>query len=166
MFLRGIFISIAVFVVHGGRFDHCSIGEYSKILNLNNLENNAAKNEEIVRTKAFFTQMDSFTIWNRKKKVFFGRRLNNHTVFDISFEKDGDNESTNCALRNISSFNDEYTEVDFILKKNGRFVVIIYGKSDEVFECQTGVVFGGKRQDQFKILIRGIGTYFVDCPCD
>ncbi|KAL5291882.1 hypothetical protein ACFFRR_010950 [Megaselia abdita] len=167
MFRREFFVYFLVIIasVHGGLYDGCSLGFQGTDIPLRDLENNAPKSNELVRTKAFFETKPSFNIVkpNGEEEFYFGN-FENFTTYAIYETRKDFLHNTNPIEVTRNVFGERYfTEVDFVLKKNGHFVIFIYGNDDFfLLSWKSGRNFANS--SQITIQLYSEDKYLYDCP--
>ncbi|KAL5291867.1 hypothetical protein ACFFRR_010942 [Megaselia abdita] len=172
MFFRELFVYLVIIftfysiIVQAGRYDGCSIGLDKESFLLNELENNSPKNNEVVRSKGYFISTPCFLITQENgNEIYFGI-YRNEAIFAIyeNFKDYTHGMNPKYFTTNITDFDGKnFMEVDIILKKNGHFSVIVYGKSDAFISWKSGLIFD--KLLPFNIILSSNNNKFLyDCP--
>ncbi|KAL5279443.1 hypothetical protein ACFFRR_003825 [Megaselia abdita] len=161
-------ISIFVFLAFcstafGTRFDRCSVGSKNdEIMVLSDLENNSPKNNELLRSKCFLRARSYLKISQDTKEIVFGDYMNgqNYAIFKTWNDYYKNRYPIDVTRYDFSE--KPFTEVDFILKKNGNFAVVIHRQEELVLFWKSDQIFDNS--SQINITLYSSDKFMFDCP--
>ncbi|KAL5276977.1 hypothetical protein ACFFRR_002279 [Megaselia abdita] len=174
LFVIGL-LSVSIVNIHGSQdLEGCNVGTTHDDSNMRtfffkNFENNSPKKEELLRLKLYFNgKAPAVSIAENEKQLVFGYNHKNPNQFGIYLtHEDWMSAENPCHSEMVKDTfsQEEYTEVDVVLQKDGRFFVIVYGNKGFAVSCQTNIIFS----PESKILIgyagnKGLHKFFYDCP--
>ncbi|KAL5291307.1 hypothetical protein ACFFRR_010607 [Megaselia abdita] len=154
--------------VLGFRVDNCKVGFSKSHFDLQNVDSNFPKKDEVIRSKAFLkTGSIYISVSDINREIVFGSMKNTSTYAIFKSRLDFENGENACDPVSSGVFwlnTGAYMEIVFVLEKTGQFTVIVNdGQIQTALTCKTGYSFGSLSSLSISLSHASSSKIFFDC---